>query len=162
MRNQGGNEAENLTICIGLSIVLLGFFYLMRVTIIPSSLVIGVSFAGFCLTSVDFFDEMHYYEKKKNLKSSIINGLLYLFAAMGIIVMPNLKMDIMANKDALDTISTGVSVATLGYVFMITGFRNKRISQEQQIQQKRYVQRVEELERQIQLLKENENKKVGA
>ena len=45
---------------------------------------------------------------------------------------------------------------------MITGFRNKRISQEQQIQQKRYVQRVEELERQIQLLKENENKKVGA
>ncbi|MGM2834805.1 hypothetical protein ACS2TZ_39580, partial [Bacillus cereus group sp. Bce025] len=77
-------------------------------------------------------------------------------------VMPNLKMDMISNKDALDTLSTGVSVATLGYVFMITGFRNKRISQEQQIQQKRYVQRVEELERQIQLLKENENKKVGA
>ncbi|MEM5679820.1 hypothetical protein AAHB46_08505 [Bacillus paranthracis] len=96
------------------------------------------------------------------MKSSIINGLLYLFAAMGIIVMPNLKMDMISNKDALDTLSTGVSVATLGYVFMITGFRNKRISQEQQIQQKRYVQRVEELERQIQLLKENENKKVGA
>lgn len=76
--------------------------------------------------------------------------------------MPNLKMDMISNKDALDTLSTGVSVATLGYVFMITGFRNKRISQEQQIQQKRYVQRVEELERQIQLLKENENKKVGA
>lgn len=79
---------------------------------------------------------MYYYEKNKNLKSSIINGLLYLFAAMGIIVMPNLKMDMISNKDALDTLSTGVSVATLGYVFMITGFRNKRISQEQQIQQK--------------------------
>ncbi|WP_255477961.1 hypothetical protein [Bacillus sp. AR8-1] len=139
-------QMEQITIFMGVSIVLLGTLNILGEANISAALVTGISLAGLCLTISDFLSKS--IEDKNNPKSEkkalVICGLLYYTAAFCIIAFPNSKMITSLSKDTLDSLSTSASVIALGFVFMMIGNNNRRAVINEQ---KKRNARVEDMEK---------------
>ncbi|MED4447378.1 hypothetical protein [Bacillus thuringiensis] len=116
-------DMEKITICIGVTIICLGFWNITGYAIISPALVTGISASGLCITIADFISKK--YNNPGNKWVTIIDNCLYFLAALCLLGYPNVKVISSLDKDILDSISTTASLVALGVVFVTIGFSNK-------------------------------------
>lgn len=129
MKSNWATTMELVTMCIGISIVLLGASYLIGGATLPPALVTGISIAGFCLTLSDYFlkinvEHNRFVNTESRKRKFVI--LMYLIAVFGLIVFPNLMPIKAIGKENLEFISTVASVIALGFVIIAIGYNNKK------------------------------------
>ncbi|PGY28498.1 hypothetical protein COE20_10975 [Bacillus cereus] len=137
MKRNWFSQMEQLTIFMGVAIVLLGILNILGQANISGAFVTGISLAGLFLTLSDFLNKLIENGNDPVLEKKVlrIGGMLYYIAAFCIIAFPNSKLITSLPKDILDSMSTSASVIALGVVFIMIGDNNRRaVSNEQKKQ----------------------------
>lgn len=136
---------EQVTIFMGVSIVLLGGFNIAGEVNISAALVTGISLAGLCLTLYDFLNKTLEDIDNPKLDKLVLGlgGLQYCMAAFFVIAFPNFKIITSLPKDTLDSFSTSASVMALGVVFIMIGDNNRRTLFIEQMKQNQQIKDVE-------------------